>query len=258
MSTIRIANRRRFTTIISEALEDTRLSFRARGVLAWLLSKPDGWKINADNIAQEGTEGRDAILTALKELEIAGYLRRERVQMPGGTWHSRSMLYESPSPEKPTSAEPTSVNQGSKDLILKAKTESKTDSDRAFNEFWNAYPATRRGGIPSAKKAWKKIDPDEYLSVMLGLSLSVAYWKKKKTEPEFIKLAASWLNDRRWENPPEVKTPPPPLPKDPKWFIVELGDGFRRNTMTGELWHPGTERWEADPEWVYQQQMKPQ
>lgn len=205
MSTIRIADRRRFTTIISDALEDDRLSFRARGVLAWLLSKPDGWKINADNIAQEGTEGRDAILTALKELETTGYLRRERVQMASGVWHSRSMLYESPNPEKPTSAEPTSVNQGSNDLLLKANTESKRHDDDGFAAFWNGYPSGRRGGSPSAKRAWKKIEPEERLAVMLGLSLWVDYWKKKKTEPEFIKLAASWLNDRRWECPPDVK-----------------------------------------------------
>ncbi len=37
MSTFRIARRRKFTTIAQETVNDERLSFRARGILLWLL-----------------------------------------------------------------------------------------------------------------------------------------------------------------------------------------------------------------------------
>lgn len=77
--------------------------------------------------------------------------------------------------------------------------------DSAFEDFWKAYPAERRAGKPSALRAWRKIEVDEQLAVMLGLSLWAQYWKAVGTENRFIPHAATWLNDRRWENPPQTK-----------------------------------------------------
>lgn len=86
MTIVRPPRRHRFTTIDRETVNDERLSFRARGVLAWLLDKPDDWRCESDAIARAGTEGREAIRTALRELEQVGYLERRRVQGEGGRW----------------------------------------------------------------------------------------------------------------------------------------------------------------------------
>jgi hypothetical protein len=82
VTTIRVAHRRRFTTIDQATVNDERLSFRARGVLAWLLDKADDWRCDSATIARAGTEGRDAIRAALTELEKLGYLVRRRLQDP--------------------------------------------------------------------------------------------------------------------------------------------------------------------------------
>lgn len=107
MSTLRIARRPQHLRMDSRAVNDGALSFRARGVLAWLLDKPDDWTINAEAISRHGTEGRDAIRKALSELEAAGYLVRRRYRAEGGKWASEQVLYEHPSmaqPERETSA----------------------------------------------------------------------------------------------------------------------------------------------------------
>ena len=57
-----------FSVISNSVIRDTRLSYRARGVLLDILSRPDNWRISADSLARSGSEGRHAILTALKEL----------------------------------------------------------------------------------------------------------------------------------------------------------------------------------------------
>lgn len=76
-----------FTTLSNEVINDDRLSFRARGVLMHLLSKPADWRARSIAIAaQSPREGRDAIRTAMRELEELGYLVRERVQHPDGTF----------------------------------------------------------------------------------------------------------------------------------------------------------------------------
>ena len=100
---IRVASRETFTVIHSASINDNRLSMRARGVLVWLLDKPDGWRIDSAGIARHCSEGRDAIRTALRELETHGYLRREKAQNPDGTWTTESLLYERPpTPENPS------------------------------------------------------------------------------------------------------------------------------------------------------------
>lgn len=98
---IRVEHKARYTVIADASLKDERLSFRATGVLAYLLSLPDGADISGRRLCLAKKEGRDAVMSALKELEEAGYLRRDRTQEADGTWSTLCTLVESPSPENP-------------------------------------------------------------------------------------------------------------------------------------------------------------
>lgn len=105
VTTIRVGKRHRYTSIDRSALNDRRLTFRARGVLAYLLDKPDDWKTNADSIAAAGVEGREAVRRALRELEACGYLTRKKWRNPQGQWQSEWTVLERPlSPQRETGA----------------------------------------------------------------------------------------------------------------------------------------------------------
>jgi len=62
-----------FARIPHTMLEDDRLSWKAKGILAYLCGKPNGWKMRVSDIANHGTEGKHAIRAALNELRDAGY-----------------------------------------------------------------------------------------------------------------------------------------------------------------------------------------
>lgn len=55
------------------------LTFGARGLMAYLLSKPDNWKIVLSDIQAEGGIGRDKAMALLKELRDGGYLVTEMI-----------------------------------------------------------------------------------------------------------------------------------------------------------------------------------
>lgn len=62
--------------VSNEAMRDARLSIRARGLLAVLCSHADGFEVSV-RMLQTRTEKRDAVLTAVRELEAHGYLIRD-------------------------------------------------------------------------------------------------------------------------------------------------------------------------------------
>ncbi|MFE5369208.1 hypothetical protein [Streptomyces mirabilis] len=98
MSVIRAARSAegRYTQIMNAALQDERLSFRARGLMAYLLSLPPGTHINSVELAQRAKEGRDAIRKALAELEEFGYLRRTARRSSKGTFRANAVLCDDP------------------------------------------------------------------------------------------------------------------------------------------------------------------
>ena len=76
MPIIRIQKRENpYVQIDRAAIEDNRLSWKARGILAYLLSKPDDWHIHIFDIVNHGPDGRESITTAMRELEKFGYAK---------------------------------------------------------------------------------------------------------------------------------------------------------------------------------------
>lgn len=73
---------RNFTQVFNAAVRDKRLSRRARGLLVELLSHRDGYGVSIERLTEGGPEGRDAIRSALAELERYGYLHRDRPHDP--------------------------------------------------------------------------------------------------------------------------------------------------------------------------------
>ncbi len=107
---IRSPRRHRFVIIDQHAVEDSRLSWAARGLLGYLLSRPDDWKVIVNDLRKRGNLGRDGIYRLLRELRDAGYVRyvpsRDRHgRLRGGTYFVQEVAT-SPHPDIPDTVEP--------------------------------------------------------------------------------------------------------------------------------------------------------
>lgn len=77
-------------------LEDARISFKAKGILAYLLSRPEGEQITVQRLIRNFREGKAAIYAGLKELKECGYYEKVPVRNAEGTYIIRweSIVYE--------------------------------------------------------------------------------------------------------------------------------------------------------------------
>lgn len=111
MSIVRVQKRETPYVVIDKTiLDDPALSFKAKGIAAYLLGKPDGWRIHIRQLASVCADGEAAVRTGMQELEKAGYLRRERRQDEQGRFTWESVLYETPHVEKPHVEKPCVEN----------------------------------------------------------------------------------------------------------------------------------------------------
>jgi hypothetical protein len=90
--------------------QDNQLTWEARGVLMYLLSKGDSWTVRTQDLINQGRSRRDAVRRILAELEEHGYLFRERMRNEQGKFEWRSEVYDEPLPIEKRSSLPSPGN----------------------------------------------------------------------------------------------------------------------------------------------------
>lgn len=77
---VRLNKTSSYTVMCNVGLHDPKLSWKAKGLLAYLLSLPNDWKIYAKELSNHSKDGRDATNAALNELIRNGYIIREKLR----------------------------------------------------------------------------------------------------------------------------------------------------------------------------------
>jgi hypothetical protein len=92
MTTIRVKKDARYFSASNEPFNDKRLSWEARGLMGYLLSKPDNWEVRSADLEEQGPAGSRKVKRMLAELRICGYMNRIRTKMPDGkfVWTTRA------------------------------------------------------------------------------------------------------------------------------------------------------------------------
>lgn len=120
-------------TIENDTIRDDRLSWKARGLLAYLLSMPDSWTARIEDLVNRGPDGREAVRTGLVELEQAGYLVRTRERRGDGTFEHYATVHErpvTPRSDFPTADDPTSEDPPSDNPTVRTTDEERPIQDQ--------------------------------------------------------------------------------------------------------------------------------
>ena len=115
MAIVRIPKINNYTIMSNHHLTDPALSLKAKGLMSYMLSRPDNWDFTIEGLACQNKEGADAIARVIRELEGRGYITRCRVRNQAGKF--TDMEYKilecplkaassAPAPEKPVAEKP--------------------------------------------------------------------------------------------------------------------------------------------------------
>ena len=107
MAVFRIERTKDYTVMSNHHLRNHELSLKAKGLLSMMLSLPDDWNYTTRGLAKICKEGVDAIGSALRELETAGYIVRNQLRdQQGRISDTEYVIYEKPQPRQPETPRP--------------------------------------------------------------------------------------------------------------------------------------------------------
>lgn len=212
MAIIRAVNDKNYTVINNVGLRDDRLSWKARGLLSYMLSLPDDWIFRDLEITNHAPDGKESTKKGLKELEQYGYLVKQQSRGERGKFATNDwLLYEVPLTGLPLTENPPTVNP------ITDKPIAENPPLLSTNKLNTDLPSTN---VPSTEGSIKdnveqKPDPIPYKEILDYLNQKTgkdfkytaaghkkfikARWNEGYRVDEFKRVidvkAAEWLND---------------------------------------------------------------
>lgn len=127
-----------FARIPKTLLDDQYLSWKAKGILSYLLGKPNHWKLQMTDLVNKSRDGADSVKAGIRELRESGYVKlvclRRSGQIASWNWYvSDKPIYDLPEVENPQVAipqvhnPPLSKNDGSKNEFNRSSSISSND-----------------------------------------------------------------------------------------------------------------------------------
>ena len=207
MAVIRVPKVKNYTIMANFHLNDERLSLKAKGLLSFMLSKPDGWDYSLNGLISQVKEGKTAVLSALKELKKYGYLKVTRKNGVNGRYQYIYDVFEKPESGIPSSAPemPSTQNQS-------METELQVNTDIVSTD----KVRTERTNVGTAKAAPTRVLLEKKLE------------KIRTEKPEASKLAAR-LKFLILKNKPNRK-----IPKE--WELESIIEIDRLHRIDGRSW----------------------
>lgn len=96
ISVFKIEKTKGYTIMSNYHLKDRSLTYKAKGLLSFMLSLPDDWDYSLKGLCVISKESRDGIRSILKELQEHHYLEIEKTRGDKGYFEYNYLIYEIP------------------------------------------------------------------------------------------------------------------------------------------------------------------
>lgn len=167
MSIIRVEKDSNFSVISNGFLNDKLLTFKAKGLLAYLLTKPNHWKVNVTHLSKVSKDKKDAVYAMIGELVKAGYIKKIADKNPKGQFTSIDYIVfefsplrdypetDNPEQEEPERGKPEHSKDSGKKKLRKEKTEGMLPAEpvsekTSYQKFIDVYDEwfKKMAGLP--------------------------------------------------------------------------------------------------------------
>jgi hypothetical protein len=136
-----------FAQVPNALLQDGKLSFKARGLWAYMQSLPDDWDFSVERIA-EGKDGKDAVRSGLLELEAAGYLERRKYSVGAGGSETEYVLKFASAENPPMETVPSAENPPAGNPPVDIGITKKQIADKEIESQGTIVPTAQAPGDP--------------------------------------------------------------------------------------------------------------
>jgi hypothetical protein len=222
MSVVRRHHNGNFTVIPNAIFEDERLSVEAKGVLGYLLSRPHNWMFRLIHIGSTLKIGRDKTERIFQELIATRYvLRGKQKRIEGNRWGPAELVVfdqpenakvgefepvidpaapqrdtaPAPCPEKPSTAEPSTANQGIYQVLKDNKTDStKAAADAGAREASKSLITPEAFDLCSDLLRLQHIEQDDPRCI--GMAYAVQAWLTKGWDADVIRSTVEIVMSR--------------------------------------------------------------
>ena len=160
MAIIRAAKARNYSVIHNHITKDKRLSWKAKGIFFYAMTRPDDWCFYVQDIINQSRDGQDSVRAGLRELQEAGYLRRSQRRYPNGKFAEGVWIFyetptepdwtDHPDPTPPPKGENTAQDKYEPEGDFSEAVSSPSDDPALLNTDSNQVlkAASSGGGIP--------------------------------------------------------------------------------------------------------------
>lgn len=202
---------RDFCYMANEFLKDSRLSWKAKGIIAYVQMLPDDWVLNMRDLTNRATDGRDSLYSGIKELEKYGYCAKVMQRNPDGTIagyayeicdksvfqpFTENLVTDAPQPENPDTVKPDTVKPGTENptlintnLTKDSNTLNTNPSNTPQNAFASLFPDEPKVEEPKEKKTlFRNSDVYKMVKFENGVGVDYSEFESKFATPEFEKV----------------------------------------------------------------------
>lgn len=207
MSVLRKEKKSDFTVIDNGIFKNRNLSLKAKGLICLLLSLPDGWEYSVKGLQALSSDKYSAITSGLKELEEAGYFRREQ-RFKGGKFAGYEYIIsetqnldftfsENPISEKTISENHAQLNTNTNKRLNPL---SKKVINTEFDNLWILYP--RKQGKDKAQGYYERARKagTTYEEVEAGILAYKAYIEAEQIDKRYVKQGSTFFSQKAWQD----------------------------------------------------------